>query len=219
MAKPRRAPAVPKDRADKVRTWLLAGATTSEIEAAAAKEWQISDRQARRYIEAVREQFASEGVTVQQAMLLNTFRRATAQGKFPAAIAALKQLQGVETNDEEEIADFAKAGTPDLTDPLSSVDYAMKLLGVGLQRLTKLKGISTLDRMDEIRKTARAMAALVPDERVYDAEKTIKDDAAGMDDDDGAPELEDAPAIAQGSLRAEAAGAPRRRPAIRTAED
>jgi len=69
--------------------------------------------------------------------------------------------------------DFSDVGDPP-ADPLAQNQWAQRILALDLRRIVSGRADKALSQ--EIRSTARAIAALMPLERVYEAEKIIKGD-------------------------------------------
>jgi hypothetical protein len=71
------------------------------------------------------------------------------------------------------VADYKQLGDPP-TDPLEAITWAGKALVVAMHKIAIDPDLREKDRRAELRATAKVMAALVPSERTYAAEQTVR---------------------------------------------
>jgi hypothetical protein len=160
-----------------IAVWLAAGERPAEIVKLAEERWRIGARYTKAMISEARK------VTRQAGMPKGGVARVTGS---PVDLAA-----GAASEAHGEPA-FASVGPPPKGDALAQVDWIMQAMiletDAALRKGAK-SGMSSLKMLDELRKTARACASLLPPERIYDAEQRLKRHAAGLDEPDNSREL------------------------------
>lgn len=147
------------------------------------------ERQLKRYIADARKALAADladrDPTQLEAMTLDVARQALSAGKFSAAVTALGHAakRRAPTKQEKALAkEFADVGPPPLADPLAGVEWAQKMNLIAMRQAATDLTLSPSQRRDEVRRTGRVVAALVPQERLYDAEQRLRGNRERLDD-------------------------------------
>jgi hypothetical protein len=169
-------------RLDEVEQLLAQGGTVPQVQRALCKRWGISVRQANRYIEQVHAKWERLGprarlVAMQQAI----FRKAITGGKLPSAVAALDRLMR-EAGNTAALERYRAVGELP-SDPLESVRWVQRLLCVAAQEVVEDASLDPRARREELRRTARCVAALVPTDELYDARRRVEEDQRQLADE------------------------------------
>lgn len=173
------------------------GILQKDLAALVVAQFHISERQAQRYVREVKLklQTESEERSPQQieAMLMAAARAATRAGNHAAAISALDKVQRrkrLTPRSRRALKDYAAVGEPPMTDPLAGVEWMQRIMLISARDVATDPELAPSERREELRRLARCVAALVPQERVFDAEQRIRRDAGIMDDVQRDPEVE-----------------------------
>lgn len=209
-----RRPNTDAKRLEEVEEMLLAGLTGPQVEKMALSRWGVQERQARRYVAAILDHWKAEGMTPVDAMMRHTYRKANAEGKFAPAIAALSQIAKSDgAGHSNAVKAYKKAGpVPD--DPTKVIAWSQRILAITLKEVTSDARLDDAERREEIRKTARCMAALTPQDELFDAARKIRRDAEDLDEPSGGPKVENVTSRNPRTLRADPTRKLERRPPV-----
>jgi hypothetical protein len=189
-----------------VESALQLGTPPAKIARMAADQFEMSERNVKRYIREVMARMEDDERPAAQveAMMIGAAQRAIAAGNHGVAVSALDKLarrKRATARSRRMQKEYEKLGPPPLADPLAGVEWLSKAQLVSAHDVITDPDISAEQRRHELRQIANVAARLVPDERLYDAERTIRRNHAMIDDVEPDREIEDAPERDQGSLR------------------
>jgi hypothetical protein len=170
-----------------VEMMMLAGIASGKIQTKIAKDRNVTQRTVKRYMKEVRDKWGSNP---SMTMWMNTYRKALHDGRYAAAVSAMDRMRNLHDPDEE-IAKFESLEVVP-ADTLARVEWAQHVASMAMRDAMLDRTLSPAERRDEIRRTGRVIAALIPDTRLYVAEKSVRDDANLLLNDRLEEGLEDA---------------------------
>lgn len=187
------------------------GVAPKRIAELASGRFSISVRQAYRYVRTALAKPEERPTEQVDAMLLRAAQVGMSSGRVAVAVSALDKFgkrRRPTKRSRKMLREFEKLGTPPLNDPLAGVEWMQKAILISAFDLATDPDVSAADKRDGLIRTGRTVAALVPQERLYDAEKRIRRDAAAVQDVREDPRTTTRASDPPRSLRVEA---PRRR--------
>lgn len=199
-AGPRRRARAPADPVERAEFHLLEGRTPLEVERALCNEFQITDRHARRHIDAARKRWADSNITEAQARKAHVYRRSLKEGKPGTALAALKEMGSEPREGKDPVGAPPTGGVKDTNDRNA---WGHKLCAQLAHEARNDTRLSPAQQRAETNRHLRTMAALTPLSEQADTKRAIRKSADDLEEDDRDQELDDVPDGASGSLRSD----------------
>ena len=177
-------PPIPKERIDMVEAALVQGATTRQIATLCEQKWDIGPKMAAQYVKRVEERWEKEGVTRGEEAVRHIYQKALQDKDTIRALRALQILDEKGDRRSYNVKAYKECGDPPV-DPLGGVSWLRAMLLVGAREVALDPKMDPASRRDELRKIARGVAGLLPQDEIHDAlgrlGKHIEDQQAAGD--------------------------------------
>jgi len=189
-----RKPGVPDPRRTKrleeMEALLLSGVPWMQTRRVIAERHEISAQQVTVDMRELERRWEADGTSREKLILLNAYRKALANEKYSAAVAAAARLQS-SSGDHKKIAKhYERAGAqPD--DNVERAVWAQRIAGLALEEVIANPSLSPDQRVTRIDKMCRTIALLMPFSEIHDADKRIRRDVESLEDEHKDPELEE----------------------------